>query len=152
MISMKKTLLCAGLALMLSACATSYNTEKQFWSFGKGFETVQIAPDSWQISFVGNTHTDRALARKYVMRKSAELCKQAGYRYFTFTHEQTDRDAIGQFGVGATASKDFLWGTSTMNQETSVMVEVTGLQSKPENPRSRIYETDYILNNVDVNS
>ncbi|MEJ6519757.1 hypothetical protein PQI64_08410 [Shewanella bicestrii] len=152
MISMKKTLLCAGLALMLSACATSYNTEKQFWSFGKGFETVQIAPDSWQISFVGNTHTDRALARKYVMRKSAELCKQTGYRYFTFTHEQTDRDAIGQFGVGATASKDLLWGTSTMNQETSVMVEVTGLHNKPENTDSRIYDTDYILNNVDVKS
>ncbi|MDL3986782.1 hypothetical protein AAEH92_17880 [Shewanella xiamenensis] len=152
MISINKTFLCAGLALMLSACATSYDTEKQFWSFGKGFETIQIAPDGWQISFVGNTNTDRTLARKYVMRKSAELCKQAGYRYFTFTHEQTDRDAVGQFGVGATASKDILWGTSTMNHETSVMVEVTGLQSKPENPRSRIYETDYILNNVDVNS
>ncbi|ABX50849.1 hypothetical protein G3496_00205 [Shewanella baltica] len=150
MTSIKKTFLCAGLALMLSACATSYDTEKQFWSFGKGFETAQIAPDSWQISFVGNTNTDRALARKYVMRKSAELCKQAGYSYFTFTREQTDRDAVGQFGVGKNSSNDILWGSSTMNQETSVMVEVTGLHSKPENTSSRIYDTDYILNNVDV--
>lgn len=39
-----------------------------------------------------------------------------------------------------------------MNQETSVMVEVTGLHSKPENASSRIYETDYILNNVNVKS
>ncbi|CAD6366005.1 MULTISPECIES: CC0125/CC1285 family lipoprotein [Shewanella] len=152
MILIRKMFICTGLALMLSACATSYDTEKHFWSFGKGFETVQIASDSWQISFVGNTNTDRALARKYVMRKSAELCKQAGYAYFTFTREQTDRDAVGQFGVGKNSRDDIMWGTSTMNQETSVMVEVTGLPSKPENASSRIYETDYILSHVNVKS
>ena len=61
--SIRNLWVCTGLALMLSACATPYDTEKGFWSFDKGFETVQIAPDGWQISFVGNTNTDRALAQ-----------------------------------------------------------------------------------------
>ncbi|AQS39269.1 hypothetical protein Sps_04163 [Shewanella psychrophila] len=147
--SFKHLWLCAGLALLLSACATPYDTEKDFWSFGKGFETVQIAPDGWQISFVGNTNTDRALARKYIMRKSAELCQQAGYSYFTFTREQTDRDSVGQFGV-ADSSSSLLWGSSTTNKETSVVVEVTGLNSKPDNATSRVYDTNYILSHVSV--
>ncbi|WP_028111190.1 CC0125/CC1285 family lipoprotein [Ferrimonas kyonanensis] len=148
--SIRNACVCAGLALMLAACATPYDTEKNFWSFGEGFETVQIAPDGWQISFVGNTNTDRALARKYVMRKSAELCQQAGYPYFTFTSEQTDRDSVGQFGVGVDGSHDLLWGSSAINKETSVVVEVTGFTSKPEASASRVYDTDYILAHVKV--
>ncbi|USD37549.1 hypothetical protein [Ferrimonas sp. SCSIO 43195] len=148
--SIRNACVCAGLALMLAACATPYDTEKNFWSFGEGFETVQIAPDGWQISFVGNTNTDRALARKYVMRKSAELCQQAGYPYFTFTSEQTDRDSVGQFGVGVDGNHDLLWGSSAINKETSVVVEVTGFTSKPEASASRVYDTDYILAHVKV--
>ncbi|MCJ8304081.1 hypothetical protein [Shewanella sp.] len=147
--SIRNLWVCAGLALMLSACATPYDTEKGFWSFGKGFETVQIAPDGWQISFVGNTNTDRALARKYIMRKSAELCQQAGYPYFTFTREQTDRDSVGQFGIGD-SSNSLLWGSSTIDKETSVVVEVTGLSSKSSNAASRVYDTNYILSHVNV--
>ncbi|WP_076408025.1 hypothetical protein [Shewanella sp. UCD-KL12] len=139
------------LAIMLSACATSYDTEKSFWTFGKGFETMQIAPDSWQISFVGNTNTDRALTRKYVMLKSAELCQKAGFAYFTFTNEQTNRDSVGQFGA-ASSSSDILWGSSTIDKETSTVVEVTGLKSKATNSGTRIYETQYILSHLTTDS
>ncbi|MCP3129761.1 hypothetical protein [Shewanella sp. KJ2020] len=69
-----------------------------------------MVPNSWQISVVGNTNTDRALARKYVIRKSAKVCRQAGYRYLSCTREQTDLGTVDQFGVGATANKDIQWG------------------------------------------
>lgn len=139
------------LAVVLTACATPYDTEKSFWTFGKGFETMQIAADSWQISFVGNTNTDRALTRKYVMLKSAELCQKAGYPYFTFTNEQTNRDSVGQFGAGTTTS-DILWGSSTIDKETSTVVEVTGLKQHPANSGARIYDTHYILSNVSTDN
>jgi len=87
---------------------------------------------------------DGVLARKYVMRKFSRVMQTSWYNYFTLTHEKTYRDAIGQFGVGVSASKVILWVSSTMHQETSVMVEVTGLHSKPENASSHIDETDYI--------
>ncbi|OEG73341.1 hypothetical protein BEL05_13830 [Shewanella colwelliana] len=139
-----------GLAILLTACATPYDTEKSFWSFGKGFETAQIAPDSWQISFVGNTNTDRALTRKYVMLKSAELCQKAGFPYFTFTNEQTYRDSVGQFGVGASSSNDLLWGSSTIDKETSSIVEVTGLKSNTSNTGARVYDTNYIIGHISI--
>ncbi|TKB55029.1 CC0125/CC1285 family lipoprotein [Ferrimonas aestuarii] len=139
-----------GLALLISACATSYDTEKSFWTFGEGFDTVQIAPDSWQISFVGNNATDRALARRYVLFKSAELCQQAGYPYFTFTSERVDRDSVGQTGIGTDIDKDFLFGTSSIEKQTSLMVEVTGLKEQSKTSQTRIYSTDYILNHIQV--
>ncbi|KIO38288.1 CC0125/CC1285 family lipoprotein [Shewanella sp. cp20] len=145
--SLKKLSTGIVLALTLAACATPYDTQKSFWTFGKGFQTVQIAPDSWQISFVGNINTDRALTRKYVLLKSAELCRQAGYSYFTYVSEQTYRDSVGQFGVSS-KSKDSLFTSSTIDNETSTVVEVTGLNSKPINTEKQIYDVNYILNNV----
>ncbi|GIU05246.1 MULTISPECIES: hypothetical protein [unclassified Shewanella] len=139
------------LAVMLAACATPYDTEKSFWTFGKGFETMQIAPDSWQISFVGNTNTDRALTRKYVMLKAAEICQKAGYPYFSFNNEQTNRDSVAQYGAGTTTT-DILWGSSTIDKETSTVVEVTGLKNKPNDPSSRVYNTNYILEHVSSQS
>ncbi|WP_417344511.1 CC0125/CC1285 family lipoprotein [Ferrimonas sp.] len=141
---------CLSLALLVSACATSYDTEKSFWTFGEGFDTVQIAPDSWQISFVGNNATDRALARKYVLYKSAELCRNAGYPYFVFTSERVDRDSVGQFGVGTDIDKDFLIGSSSIEKQTSLMVEVTGLKEQAEQGDSRVYSTDYILGHIKI--
>ncbi|GAM60743.1 hypothetical protein JCM19232_3685 [Vibrio ishigakensis] len=135
------------LAMMLSACATPYDTQKSFWSFGKGFETTQIAQDSWQISFVGNNNTDRALTRKYIMRKAAELCHEAGYPYFTYTNEMTNRDAVNQFGV-ATKDDDLLFGSSSVSRETSSVVEVTGLKLKPKHNQNRVYDTEFILNHL----
>ncbi|MBR9727173.1 hypothetical protein ACFOD0_01125 [Shewanella intestini] len=138
-------------ACLLSACATPYNTEKSFWTFGKGFETVQIAPDSWQISFVGNTNTDRALTQKYVMIKSAELCQKAGYDYFQYTNAQTNSDAVGQFGAGS-QSNNILFGSTSIDKETSTVVEVTGLKTKPAQANTRVYDVNYILNHVKVDN
>ncbi|OBT16812.1 hypothetical protein A9264_11070 [Vibrio sp. UCD-FRSSP16_10] len=140
------------LAFMLTACATPYGTKKSFWTFGKGFETTQIASDSWQISFVGNSYTDRSKLRKYIMYKSAELCHQANYPYFTYTTELTNRDSVGQVGVGHTMSNDFVIGTSSSLREGSSVVEVTGLASKPSSSTNRVYDTEFILNHLKVDN
>ncbi|WP_345884048.1 CC0125/CC1285 family lipoprotein [Shewanella algae] len=147
--SLKNLLLAAGLAIVVSGCATPYGTQKSFWTFGKGFETTQIASNAWQISFVGNNNTDRALARKYILRKAAELSQQGGFAFFTLDSEQTNRDAVNTFGVSRN-DNSWLWGSNSIERETSVIVEVTGLNQKPENPGTRVYEVSYILSNVSV--
>ncbi|MEL4420617.1 hypothetical protein AAEH90_03390 [Shewanella algae] len=147
--SLKNLLLAAGLAIVVSGCATPYDTQKSFWTFGKGFETTQIASNAWQISFVGNNNTDRALARKYILRKAAELSQQGGFAFFTLDSEQTNRDAVNTFGVGRN-DNSWLWGSNSIERETSVIGEVTGLNQKPENPGTRVYEASYILSNVSV--
>jgi len=141
---------CTLVILSVSGCATSYDTQKSFWSFGKGFDITQIAEDSWQIGFIGNTYTDRALARKYMLRKAAELADGANYPYFVLNSEQNNKDAIANSGVGF-KSDDWLYGLGNIENETSVIVEVTGLNEKTEKA-SRVYDTRYILNKIRFDS
>jgi len=141
---------CTLVILSVSGCATSYDTQKSFWSFGKGFDITQIAEDSWQIGFIGNTYTDRALARKYMLRKAAELADGANYPYFVLNSEQNNKDAIANSGVGF-KSDDWLYGLGNIENETSVIVEVTGLNKKTEKA-SRVYDTRYILNKIRFDS
>jgi len=141
---------CTLVILSVSGCATSYDTQKSFWSFGKGFDITQIAEDSWQIGFIGNTYTDRALARKYMLRKAAELADGANYPYFILNSEQNNKDAIANSGVGF-KSDDWLYGLGNIENETSVIVEVTGLNKKTEKA-SRVYDTRYILNKIRFDS
>lgn len=81
------------------------------------------------------------------MRKAAELCHEAGYPYFTYTNEMTNRDAVNQFGV-ATKDDDLLFGSSSVSRETSSVVEVTGLKLKPKHNQNRVYDTEFILNHL----
>ncbi|MXR68960.1 hypothetical protein GNT65_09805 [Shewanella sp. JBTF-M18] len=133
--------------LLLSGCATSYDTEKSFWSFGEGFDVVQIADDSWQISFVGNDMTDRALARKYVLRKSAEIVQAHGYPYFALTTEQNHRDAVGNDTLGF-GHDDWGYGLGKVENETSVIVEVTGLQDKESLQTTKVYDAAYLIDHL----
>ncbi|GAD79058.1 CC0125/CC1285 family lipoprotein [Vibrio ezurae] len=137
-------------ACVLSACATPYNTQKSVWTFGQGFETTQIAPDSWQISFVGNDHTDRALLRKYVMHKAAQVCHEAGFAYFIYTNEQTTRDTVAEVGVGSKMNKRFTFNTSSTLQKGTSIVEVTGLKTKPEHASGRVYDAEFLLTHLNV--
>lgn len=124
---------------------------KNFWSFGKGFETIQISSNSWLISFVGNANTDRVVTRKYVMLKSAELCQKAGYTYFVFNNEQTYLDQVGHFRVGTKAS-DVLLGSAVVDTETSTVVEVRGLKERPKDQNVLVYDASYIVDHFSVNS
>ncbi|MGR5143582.1 CC0125/CC1285 family lipoprotein [Photobacterium sp. DNB23_23_1] len=140
-------------ALLLAGCATPYDTDRDsFWSFGKGFEVTPLAQDTWQISFIGNENTDRTLARNYLLHKAAELAKGAGYPYFALRGEQNFRDQTGSTSGIGFSSNDFLYGTGSTITETTVMVEVIGMNEKPTERNLSVYESDFVLNSVDVRS
>ncbi|KLV08577.1 MULTISPECIES: CC0125/CC1285 family lipoprotein [Photobacterium] len=144
--------LCGLTALILAGCATPYDTDKSsFWSFGKGFEVSNLSSDTWQISFVGNEYTDRTKARNYLLHKAAELAQNAGYPYFMLRGEQNYRDQTGTSGFG-TSSHDFLYGVGNITSETTVMVEAIGLKEKPQNSTLPVYESGFILQNIQVKS
>ena len=150
----KMGLIACGLsALLLAGCATPYDTDRDsFWSFGKGFEVTPLAQDTWQISFIGNENTDRTLARNYLLHKAAELAQGAGYPYFALRGEQNFRDQTGSSSGIGYSSSDFLYGIGSTISETTVMVEVIGMNEKPAESSLPVYESNFILKNVDVNS
>ncbi|MEP1142981.1 MAG: hypothetical protein ABJH52_04620 [Henriciella sp.] len=86
---------------VLGACATA--TPYQAALDGqKGYENQQIESDRWQISFAGNSLTDRQTVETYLLYRAAELTDMEGFDYFRVTQRETDEDrrVVGS-GFGA---------------------------------------------------
>lgn len=75
---MKKILVAAPLFLLLSACATGYHSV----GLSGGFDEFKLSNDSYIVRFSGNGFTSGDRAYKYAIRRSAELTKEKGYKYF----------------------------------------------------------------------
>ena len=90
---MKTLRLTSALAALavLGACATAtpYQaaTDNQ-----RGYANQQIESDRWQISFAGNSLTDRQTVETYLLYRAAELTDMEGYDYFSVVQRATDED------------------------------------------------------------
>lgn len=77
--------------MLLGACvtATPYQaaTEDQ-----KGYANQQIENDRWQVSFSGNSLTDRKTVETYLLYRAAELTSQQGFDHFRVVTRVTDAD------------------------------------------------------------
>ena len=86
---------------VLGACATA--TPYQAALDGqKGYANQQIESNRWQISFAGNSLTDRQTVETYLLYRAAELTDQEGYDYFRVIQRETDEDRrVVASGFGA---------------------------------------------------
>lgn len=73
-----KKILIVGLSLFLTACATPYQSN----SFSGGYSELQINDDMYKVSYNGNGYTPKDKVAEMLLRRSAELTKQNGYKYF----------------------------------------------------------------------
>jgi hypothetical protein len=69
---------------LLCACAHPYHT----LSSGVGFSELPIGPDTFQISFAGDSATHIAEARRYAYLRAAELAALRNEPYFQVLSEQ----------------------------------------------------------------
>ena len=82
-----------GSASLLGACmnATPYQSataaDNEF-----GYQSEQLAPDRFRISFSGNSVTSRDRVENYLLYRAAELTRQNGYDGFTVVRQSTDED------------------------------------------------------------
>lgn len=86
---------------LLGACATATPYQAAIGT-QKGYVDQQIESDRWQISFAGNSLTDRQTVETYLLFRAAELTDQEGYDHFRVVQRETDEDRrlIGS-GFGA---------------------------------------------------
>ncbi|MEO1361130.1 MAG: hypothetical protein AAFU81_12380, partial [Pseudomonadota bacterium] len=87
--------------VVMGACATA--TPYQAALNGqKGYENQQIENNRWQISFAGNSLTERQTVETYLLYRAAELTSLEGYDYFRVIQRDTDEDRrIVATGAGA---------------------------------------------------
>ncbi len=76
---------------LLGACATA--TPYQAAEEGnRGYANQQIENDRWQLSFAGNSLTDRQTVETYMLYRAAELTEQQGFDHFHVVQRETDAD------------------------------------------------------------
>ena len=80
----------AALAL-LGACATATPYQAATGN-DKGYANQQIESDRWNISFAGNSLTDRQTVETYLLYRAAELTTQEGFDHFRVVQRETDEN------------------------------------------------------------
>lgn len=86
-------LLGLGVALLLG-CATPYHSKPSFWNGQTGFSQTRLAPDKWQLEFIGNDLVSRETARKYVLKRAGEVAQAEGYQWLEVNELTLQRDAV----------------------------------------------------------
>lgn len=75
--------LIAGLSLVLTACATPYQSSGMFG----GLRTEQVSEDMWLIAFGGNGFTTDTSAQAYWLYRAANLALAEGYDGFAVLND-----------------------------------------------------------------
>lgn len=87
----------AASALALGACATATPYQPLQAKAGAskasgGYSERQLETNRWQVSFAGNSLTDRRTVESYLLFRAAELTQQNGFDWFSVVERNTDRD------------------------------------------------------------
>jgi len=74
------------IAVSLSGCAgnpisTPYQSDKG--SFRGGYKDAQLSENTYRVSFKGNAYVSQSTASDYALLRSAEVCLENGFNYFS---------------------------------------------------------------------
>ncbi|MDB5103186.1 MAG: hypothetical protein JWP91_875 [Fibrobacteres bacterium] len=84
----KSLLLLSGL-LYLAGCAALFPPNYRPYSDQVGFSDVQVARNTWEVSYVGPADFTEIQAKKMALLRAAELTRIAGARWFRIVSEDT---------------------------------------------------------------
>ena len=81
--------------LIVTGCATTYDTEKSDWTGGRGFTQIQLENDVWKIDFTGNVHTNTETRKKYILKKAALIAIKENYSFFKVIQSDSSKEITG---------------------------------------------------------
>lgn len=76
--------------LLLPGCAGMFPPNYRAYSDGIGFSDVQVAKDTWEVSYVGPAEFNELQAKKMAILRAAELTRISGRRWFLILSQETD--------------------------------------------------------------
>ena len=82
--------------LLLAACQTPATYQPRAPGSSTGYTDEQLARNRWRVTFTGNSATKRETVENYLLRRSAEVALQAGYRWFVFDTRDTKAETTYQ--------------------------------------------------------
>lgn len=143
---MKKLITTIPFMLMLFGCATGYHP----MSLTGGFEDFKLSNDTYSVKFLGNEYTNRDLAYKYTLRRSAELTMQNGYRYFKVidSNSSVSRSTY-QTPVTETTTVDSNHSKHKHHRSTTSTTVISGGQEVTVEIPTTLMKIKMFKNNVD---
>lgn len=129
---MKTVLATAVAAVLLTACATAY----QSGGFSGGFSEMQMAQDTYRIQFKGNAFTGANETSEMAMLRAAELTLQSGYTHFIVmgAGDTNERSYYVQPGQTNTSLRPNIYGGYDASS-----TNVGGYVAPIDKPRSEIF-------------
>ena len=92
---MKKALTFVSVFALLAGCSTHYQKQNMF---GNGFSEMRTSPDSFIVTFKGNSYSKTARMMKYALRRASELTLENGYKYFKIVNTLDTSNYEGSSG------------------------------------------------------
>ncbi len=137
----------AVVSMMVSGCATTYDTEKSNWTGGRGFTQTQLENDIWQIDFTGNIHTNSETRKKYILKKAAQIAIDGSYSFFKVIQSDTSNDIaerdVTEENVSIRArgrsEKPYIHANTFTTMTVKLLNEKEGVDGI-------IYDADFLLN------
>ncbi|MEM0987009.1 MAG: hypothetical protein AAGJ32_12255 [Pseudomonadota bacterium] len=80
-------------ALVLGACATA-TPYQPAGNNQRGFIDQKIESNRWQVSFSGNSLTERRTVETYLLYRAAELTDENGFDHFRVVQRDTDENSM----------------------------------------------------------
>lgn len=82
--------LSAAAVLALSGCASGPAYHPATSPHGIGYSDEKLAENRYRVTFTGSSRTRREEVENFLMLRSAEVTRQAGYQWFVFDQRDTE--------------------------------------------------------------
>ena len=131
--------------IMVSGCATTYDTEKSHLTGGRGFYQEQLKNDVWKVEFTGNAHTDTETRKNYVLKKAAQITINENYSFFKVIESESKKDnketelAVGNAHVYGRGRAN----TRPTNTDTFTTMTIKLLKEKEG---EGVYDANFLVN------
>ncbi len=76
--------------LALAACATPAPYQPAATEHGAGYSDARLAANRYRVTFTGNSVTRRETVENFLLLRSAEVTRDAGYAWFEFDTRETE--------------------------------------------------------------
>ena len=86
-----------GLAACQTRGPTPYQAATTTTAAGKGYSERWVSEDTYEVTFSGNTQTDRETVETYALYRAAELAREHGYQSFALLDRETEEQVVRNY-------------------------------------------------------
>ena len=102
--------------ILLSSCATSYQSE----GMTGGYVDTQLSETLWKVSVNGNGYTSQSKVGDYALLRASQLTIDKGYKYFIIANQNQDKKTnMAKIGGNSSNTSGYISPQGSFNATTN---------------------------------